>query len=50
MSSKIFVKLMLKGSIRVDDSIIEKVKLPFEPPWISVKVRKQLAQETAIEP
>jgi len=50
ISSKIFVKLILKGSIRVDDNIIEKVKLPFEPPWISVRVRKQFARETAIEP
>jgi len=50
ISSKILVRLMLKGSIKVDSSVIEKVKLPFEPPWISIKVRKQLAQETAIEP
>jgi len=50
ISSKIFVRLMLKGSIKVDDSVIDKVKLPFEPPWISVRVRKQLAQESAIEP
>jgi len=50
ISSKIFVRLMLKGSIKVDDNVIDKVKLPFEPPWISVRVRKQLAQESAIEP
>jgi len=50
ISSKIFVRLMLKGSIKVDSNVIEKVKLPYEPLWISVKVRKQLAQEAAIEP
>jgi len=50
ISSKIFVRLMLKGSIKVDSNVIEKVKLPYEPPWISIRVRKQLAQEAAIEP
>ena len=50
ISSKMLVRLTLKGSIKVDGSVIEKVRLPFEPPWISVKVRKQLAQEAAIEP
>lgn len=50
ISSKMFIRLMLRGSIKVGSNVIGKVRLPFEPLWISIKVRKQLAQEAAIEP
>ena len=50
ISSKMFIRLMLRGSIKVGSDVIGKVRLPFEPLWISIKVRKQLAQEAAIEP
>ncbi len=50
LATKAFVKMMLRGWIRIDDRLVQRIDkiVPPEPPWVRSKIARQLSEEARL--